>query len=182
MRSLIILLLFSGLLGIAPAGAQQAEKTLLWRISGNGMPRPSYLFGTLHLKAKKLFNFPDSLYTAIDNTEVFALEINPDSMSNMLTAYMERLVNKKDVAENVKKEKGYYMLSVNNVGGFAIPFDVKITYNDGSATSMHETPAIWKSNEKHLEIKITTNKKISSVELDGGIFLDYTPGDNVWNM
>lgn len=84
--------------------------------------------------------------------------------------------------ENVKKEKGYYMLSVNNVGGFAIPFDVKITYNDGSATSMHETPAIWKSNEKHLEIKITTNKKISSVELDGGIFLDYTPGDNVWNM
>jgi hypothetical protein len=84
--------------------------------------------------------------------------------------------------ENVHMYKGQYVVLVNNVGGFAIPFDVKISYEDGTTSSVHETPAIWKSNEKRQEIKIATNKKISAVELDGGIFLDNTPSDNIWKM
>jgi uncharacterized protein YbaP (TraB family) len=31
------------------------EKTLLWEISGNGLEKPSYLFGTLHILPKKEF-------------------------------------------------------------------------------------------------------------------------------
>ena len=108
MKSLINLLVFFGLLSgmYFQANAQQKEKTLLWRISGNGLQQSSYLFGTVHLKAKKLFNFPDSLYAAIDNTEVFALEVNPDSMNNMVSAYANKLLNKKeDTKDNKKKEK-----------------------------------------------------------------------------
>ncbi|MDP4282945.1 MAG: M1 family metallopeptidase [Bacteroidota bacterium] len=79
-----------------------------------------------------------------------------------------------------KKEKGYYEVSVQNVGGFAIPFDVKIIYEDGASASIHETPAIWQKNQGEQLLKIPAKKNIKSIKLDGGIFMDYTPEDNVW--
>ncbi|GAA4469652.1 hypothetical protein GCM10023093_29480 [Nemorincola caseinilytica] len=88
-----------------PAHAQETGKTLLWRITGNGLQKPSYLYGTMHLKARKLFDFPDSLYAALDNTEVFALEVNPDSLNNLVTDYADKLINKKEKDEDHKKEK-----------------------------------------------------------------------------
>lgn len=82
--------------------------------------------------------------------------------------------------DTVKKENNYYTLTVKNVGGFAIPFDIKIVYEDGKTATMHETPAIWKDNSKEQIFKISTKKNIRSIDLDGGIFLDYTPQDNGW--
>jgi len=82
--------------------------------------------------------------------------------------------------DNVKKQNGNYTIDVKNVGGFAIPFDIKIIYEDGETASIHETPATWKKNEKEQLLKISTKKNIRSIELDGGIFMDYTPQDNVW--
>ena len=55
--------------------------TLLWRISGKGLQKPSYLFGTLHLNDKRLFNFDDSVYRAIEKTDGLAIEVNPDEMA-----------------------------------------------------------------------------------------------------
>lgn len=55
-------------------------KTLLWRISGNGLSQPSFLYGSFHLTDKQLFNFGDSVYAAIEKSKGFAIEVNPDSM------------------------------------------------------------------------------------------------------
>jgi uncharacterized protein YbaP (TraB family) len=66
------------------AQKQIEEKTLLWRISGNGVKAPSYLFGTMHLRDSRLFNFYDSLYTALEQCDRFAMEIQPDSLTNGL--------------------------------------------------------------------------------------------------
>ena len=60
--------------------AQQPKPGLLWRISGNGLERPSYLFGTIHLTDKRVFNFGDSLYTALETSAGYAMELNPDSL------------------------------------------------------------------------------------------------------
>jgi uncharacterized protein YbaP (TraB family) len=66
------------------AGAVQAQRksypnTLLWRITGNKLEKPSYLFGTMHLEDRRLFMFGDSLYSCLERAEGFAMEINPDS-------------------------------------------------------------------------------------------------------
>ena len=82
--------------------------------------------------------------------------------------------------KDVKKQSGFYHVAVENVGGFAIPFDVKVMYEDGTSESLHQTPGIWKTNQKEQILKISTKKNIRSVELDGGIFMDYTPMDNIW--
>jgi uncharacterized protein YbaP (TraB family) len=61
-------------------GQQSYPKSLLWRISGKGLPQPSYLYGTMHLTDNRLFNFGDSVYQAIEKTAGLAIEVNPDEM------------------------------------------------------------------------------------------------------
>jgi uncharacterized protein YbaP (TraB family) len=51
-------------------------RTLLWRISGKSLQKPSYLYGTMHLQDKRLFQFSDSLYHAIENTAGLATEVD----------------------------------------------------------------------------------------------------------
>ena len=53
--------------------------SLFWEISGNGLKKPSYLFGTMHVSSKIAFNLSDSFYLAIRNSEVVALETNPET-------------------------------------------------------------------------------------------------------
>lgn len=53
--------------------------SLLWEISGNGLKKPSYLFGTMHVSSKMVFNLSDSFYLAIKSSDVVALETNPES-------------------------------------------------------------------------------------------------------
>lgn len=53
--------------------------SLLWEITGNGAKKPSYLFGTMHVSSKMVFNLSDSFYLAIRNADVVALETNPES-------------------------------------------------------------------------------------------------------
>jgi uncharacterized protein YbaP (TraB family) len=43
-----VLLLFTIFISLF-SNAQELEKSLLWKISGNGLNKPSYLFGTIHL-------------------------------------------------------------------------------------------------------------------------------------
>ena len=49
----------------------------------------SYLFGTMHVKNNKAFNFKDSLYYFIEHSSGFAMEIHPDSAGQILTAIAE---------------------------------------------------------------------------------------------
>ncbi|WP_345159955.1 M1 family metallopeptidase [Flavobacterium ginsengisoli] len=71
-------------------------------------------------------------------------------------------------------------ITVENIGGFAIPFDVVITYADKSKAIVHQTPAIWEKNEKIAKIVLKSTKKIEKIELDGGIFMDATPENNIF--
>jgi len=64
------------LVALISSSQQKWPNTLLWRISGNGLAKPSYLYGTMHLQDKRLFQFTDSLYHSLENTEGFALEID----------------------------------------------------------------------------------------------------------
>lgn len=71
-------------------------RTLLWRISGNNLRQPSYLFGTMHLTDKRLFNMDDSVYHSIENTSGLAIEVNPDDMAaEMILRELDKVQGKK---------------------------------------------------------------------------------------
>lgn len=52
--------------------------SLLWEITGNGMEKPSYLFGTMHVSAKMAFYLSDSFFNALKSVDVIGLESRPD--------------------------------------------------------------------------------------------------------
>jgi hypothetical protein len=81
---------------------------------------------------------------------------------------------------NVNSNSKTQTISIINEGGFAIPFDVNIIYTDGTKETVHETPAVWEANQKTATISFKGTKKIKSVTLDGGLFMDATPQDNTW--
>ena len=50
-------------------------KTLLWKISGNGLDKPSYLFGTMHMISEEYFVFSDVLKEKIKSCEMVVMEL-----------------------------------------------------------------------------------------------------------
>lgn len=64
-----------------PAFAQQ---TLLYRISGNGLSQPSYLYGTVHLICERDFKMPAGLEKAVKTTQSLYLEVDMDDPNLIL--------------------------------------------------------------------------------------------------
>ncbi|TCJ18957.1 TraB/GumN family protein [Flaviaesturariibacter flavus] len=59
------------------------ENTLLWRISGNGLQQPSYLFGTMHLLCAQQIDLSDSLRAAIASTSQVYLELDMENVQEL---------------------------------------------------------------------------------------------------
>jgi uncharacterized protein YbaP (TraB family) len=57
---------------------------LLWEITGKGLKKPSYLFGTMHVSSKLVFHLSDSFYLDIRNADVVALELDPQLWQDQL--------------------------------------------------------------------------------------------------
>src|SRR5215212_5543557 len=61
--------------------------SLLWEITGKGMNKPSYLFGTMHVSSKMVFHLSDSFYLGIRNAEVVALETDMGTWQENFSRY-----------------------------------------------------------------------------------------------
>lgn len=57
--------------------------TLLWKVSGNGLKQPSYVFGTMHIICQADFYMPDSAQKAVDRVSQLVFEIDLDDVSVM---------------------------------------------------------------------------------------------------
>jgi hypothetical protein len=79
-----------------------------------------------------------------------------------------------------EKDGNGYKFYIDNIGGFAIPFDVIATYSDGSTETFHQTPAIWEKNQAAVVVSVKTSKTIKSAKVDGGIFMDADESNNSW--
>lgn len=82
--------------------------------------------------------------------------------------------------EKVVPSASQLTLTVQNIGGFVAPVDVVITYADGTRETVHQTPAIWQTNQTQTTLKVPIKKKAQSVRLDGGIFVDSDESNNSW--
>lgn len=59
---------------------ERDEHSLLWEITGNGLQEPSYLFGTMHVRDRRAFEFGDSMIVAFANCEAMSMEIHPQEL------------------------------------------------------------------------------------------------------
>src|SRR3982751_2615245 len=90
------------------------NNTLLWRISGNNLTKPSYLFGTMHMICANDIEASDSLKNAIKAADRVYLELDMDDALQLLSA-MSHMTMKNDTTladllskDEYKKVKSYF--------------------------------------------------------------------------
>ena len=81
---LFILLLINSVHLTAQLTTPKKYPSLLWEITGNGLTKPSYLFGTMHVSNKLVFHLSDSFFYAIKKCDVVGLELNSDTWQQQM--------------------------------------------------------------------------------------------------
>lgn len=64
----------------------QENKSLLWEVSGNGLEKPSYVFGTIHMICQDDYIMTETIQNTLKNVDAFYAEIdfsNPENMAVM---------------------------------------------------------------------------------------------------
>ncbi len=79
-----------------------------------------------------------------------------------------------------KKTGSGFTVNIENIGGMPAPFDVVATFSDGSSERFHQTPAVWQADQKKATVSVKTKKKIQSLKIDGGIWMDADEKNNAW--
>jgi uncharacterized protein YbaP (TraB family) len=91
MRNLtvFVVLLFSFSVSFSQKTKVQPKNypSLLWEITGKGLNKPSYLFGTMHVSSKMVFHLSDSFYLGIKNADVVALETDMGTWQDDFSRY-----------------------------------------------------------------------------------------------
>ena len=103
--------------------AQSLPKTLLWRITGNGLEKPSYLYGTMHVYDPRLFILGDSLLQAISSSEGFANELDLTQITPMLVEIVNRELIKTVTLKEMLNKKAFDKYSSALAKKFSKPAD-----------------------------------------------------------
>ncbi|MEM9888517.1 MAG: TraB/GumN family protein [Bacteroidota bacterium] len=61
------------------------KNALLWKVSGNNLNAPSYVFGTIHMIGKEDYFFTPAMQSAFDSSQAVIFEIKVDDMMNPTT-------------------------------------------------------------------------------------------------
>jgi hypothetical protein len=73
-----------------------------------------------------------------------------------------------------------YSVTIDNIGGLAAPFDLRVSFADGTNDTIHRTPAAWEASQRSVTVTIPTRKKVQSVEVTSGIWVDADIANNTW--
>ncbi|NOT51227.1 MAG: TraB/GumN family protein [Chitinophagaceae bacterium] len=170
--------LLVSLLSVAAFGQNNKENnTLLWKISGNGLEKPSYLFGTIHMLCADDAVLSRNMKKAISECDEIYFEVDMDNMFEMLGAIgkMKMLgdTTLKDLlnAEDYKKVKKYF-----EEKGSLLPFAMLETFKPMLAASTLEQGSMPCDNTAMMEQVIMEEAKQSDKKINGLETMAYQAG------
>ena len=84
--------------------------------------------------------------------------------------------------------KGGAKITMSNPGGYAVPFDLRVSFLDKTSTVVHYTPAIWKdvankpADKRIIKIMLPNpdKKDITTIEIGHDVFLDLNKKSDSW--
>jgi len=82
--------------------------------------------------------------------------------------------------QKVKIERKKVSITLENIGGMPAPVNIIVKTSKGKTKIFHQTPEIWHKNAKQSIIVLKDIKDVSSITLDGGIFMDADTSNNTW--
>ena len=105
-RTFIFVFLFSSLLSFS----QNKYNSLCWKIYDNGLTDTSYLYGTMHVQDSRVFQFKNGIQEAFNRCEIFALELNMDSV-NTFQLMDELIMEPPNRLDSLLTKKEYDLVS-----------------------------------------------------------------------
>lgn len=97
---------------VAPHKAiNEGNSSLLWKISGEGLSTPSYLFGTIHLICPDNYVWTATMQKAFDTTREVAFELDLDDPALQSTVYSGMLLKEGKTLKDFFQGKDYQKLS-----------------------------------------------------------------------
>lgn len=130
MKKFLTLSLISLLSLVAFSQTSTDNKTLLWKISGNGLEKPSYLFGTIHMICNDGgIEISDSLKSAIRSADQVYLELDMDNMFELMSVVTKMKMNgDTTLADLLSPEEYRKVKDFFNTHNGLIPFAMLETY------------------------------------------------------
>jgi len=160
-RSLFTLLL----LVTSTIGFAQNENSLLWKISGNGLTKPSYVFGTIHMICEPDYFFTDNFENALQNSEALATEINFGNMDEMMLM-QKAMQSDKSLNERISP-KQYEKLTSLLKEKLAMDITMFDKVSESGIASLITMKAFPCENIKMYEIELIQKAMTSQKSLDG---------------
>jgi hypothetical protein len=134
---------FAAFLSMAAIGQHKNENTLLWKITGPGMDKPSYLYGTIHVICKDDAVISPMLRKAIKESDEVYFEVDMDNMFEMLMAVRKMKMRGDTTLKDLLNEMDYKKVKIFFEGRRSIlPFSVLETYKPILAASTLESSSL----------------------------------------
>lgn len=136
MKKLLSVFIFGMACLVGAAQAPNAANTLLWKISGNNLTKPSYLFGTIHMLCADDVVISPNLSNAIQASDRVYLELDMDNMFEMLSVMGKmKMRNDTTLADLLTVEEYQKVKAFFNKQNSMIPFAMLETYKPMLAAS-----------------------------------------------
>lgn len=158
---------------LACAQQQKSSKTtvgntLLWKISGNGLTRPSYLFGTIHLLCADDAALSDNMKDVIRNADEVYFEVDMDNLMDMLGAMNKMKMKGDTTLKDLLKEEDYEKVKAYfQERGSQVPFYMLERYKPILAASLLEGGSLPCENTAIMEQVIMTEAKENEKRIRG---------------
>ncbi|KQB41108.1 TraB/GumN family protein [Flavobacterium aquidurense] len=100
---IVIVLIFSTTTQ-AQTNSPKLENSLLWEVSGNGLSKPTYLYGTIHMICSGDYFLSEKTKKAFDVSEKLILEVNLDDPTQM-TDMQQMVMGKEPLSKSLTPEQ-----------------------------------------------------------------------------
>jgi uncharacterized protein YbaP (TraB family) len=151
-----------------PVGNPGNNNTLLWKISGNGLEKPSYLFGTIHLLCADDAVLSENMKKAIAGADEVYFEVDMDNLLDMFGAFT-KMKMKGDTSLHDLLEEAEYSRVKNyfEEKGSQIPFSMLEKFKPILAASMLQSGSLPCDNTAVMEQVIMQQAKENDKKIKG---------------
>ncbi len=171
--------------------ANAQESSLLWKIEGNGLSEPSWLYGTMHLMCGEDFAISDHVVSYLESSDALALEIDlSDSEVQQQMMHLMRLPEGKNISSYIpedKREDIDRFFTSNFGSGLDMLGEMKpLTLTSMSITAIVQCEQAFQSYDMYLMQKASEHgleiTALETVEFQFGLFDEIPLEDQVFEL
>lgn len=142
--------------------------TLLWEISGNGLEKPSYLFGTMHILCAEDAQLSDRMREIIKNADVIYFELDMDNMQEMMGALQYlRMNDGQKISELLTKEEYAKVENYFKENNFPMPLSLMNRFKPYFVSSLIGEQMLTCQQKDGMEMQIMNESKKYKKEIKG---------------